>query len=145
MLGGSLTRVSPAPVAAAEAQAWAWAGLDPNPKRSTLPRAPTLAQAWAWAGFNLLTLGAPTAAELRNYSGAAAALGAWLDGGYSFGYFVAAEPRSPAAEADGGAGAGVAGTKGGDSKDDSMCVLTGAEDGTVLLWDIGGAMASKQR
>ena len=82
MLGGSLTRASPAPVAAAEAQAW------------------------AWAGFNLLTLGAPTAAELRNYSGAAAALGAWLDGGYSFGYFVAAEPRSPAAEADGGGEAG---------------------------------------
>ena len=88
MLGGSLTRASPAPVAAAEAQAW------------------------AWAGFNLLTLGAPTAAELRNYSGAAAALGAWLDGGYSFGYFVAAEPRSPAAEADGGAEARVAEARG---------------------------------
>ena len=49
VLGGSLTRASPAPVAAAEAQAWAWAGLDPNPNptRSTLPGAPTLAQAWA--------------------------------------------------------------------------------------------------
>ena len=59
------------------------------------------AQAWAWAGFNLLALSAPTAAELRNYSGAASALGAWLDDGYPFGYFVAVEP-SPSGEASGG-------------------------------------------
>ena len=41
---------------------------------------------WAWAGFNLLVLGAPTAAELQSYSGAATALGAWLDDGYPYPY-----------------------------------------------------------
>lgn len=53
------------------------------------------------AGFNLLTLAAPSAAELRNYSGAAATLGGWLDGGYPFAYFVAVEPSA----ADGAAAA----------------------------------------
>jgi len=75
LLGGSLVRPSHPPVAAAEAQAW------------------------AWAGFNFLALGAPTAAELHNYSGAATELGTWLDDGYSFGYFVVVEPGEASGDA----------------------------------------------
>lgn len=59
--------------------------------RPHAPPAAAEAQAWAGAGFNLLSVVAPSAAELRNYTGAAAALGGWLDNGYPFAYFVLAE------------------------------------------------------
>ena len=52
------------------------------------------AQAWAWAGYNLLSLEAPSAAEVKMFGPAAAMVGAVLDGGYTFGYFVALEPSS---------------------------------------------------
>ena len=55
------------------------------------------AQRWAWAGYNLLSLEAPPRADLEAYGPATAAVGAALDAGYSFGYFVAMEPAAAAA------------------------------------------------
>ena len=53
-------------------------------------------RAWAWAGYNLLTLDAPSLADLEAYGPSAAAVGAVLDSGYAFGFFAALEPHANA-------------------------------------------------
>ena len=56
------------------------------------PSVPDESKAYAWAGFNLLSLEAPSPADLSDFGNASASVGAVLDAGYPFGYFVVLEP-----------------------------------------------------
>ena len=58
------------------------------------PTAADEAKAWAWAGFNLLSMSAPSRADLAAYGPASSAIGATLDYGYAFGFFSVVEPAS---------------------------------------------------
>ena len=46
------------------------------------------------AGFNLLSMSAPSRADLAAYGPASSAIGATLDYGYAFGFFSVVEPAS---------------------------------------------------
>ena len=60
------------------------------------PAAAGEAKTWAWAGYNVLSLEAPSPTDLASYGNASAAVGAVLDAGYPFGFFVVVEPSTDA-------------------------------------------------
>lgn len=67
------------------------------------PTAADEAKAWAWAGVNMMSLSAPTHEDVISWGPASRAVGAVLDHGYPFGFFVALEPpASGALDAAGG-------------------------------------------